>query len=213
MKKLVIILSIALSITLLIILFMSWKNHHSKVQFKDDIETLKGKYTDELGHQVTFTQAVQTRLSEMEAASKKDSSVLNQYQNRLAWAYKEIEALNINLKKVTEFIIASTHVSGDFTTPLKDTIIKQKPYKIAYYSNGYLDEMITIPENMDSVNVYYSHSDTLLITDFMQRKPNKKGKQVFFLWRWLRPWEIEVEAKTSDPNSIIVNIDKVIIKK
>jgi len=213
MKKITLILIGLLIIASLVITFLVLHNRTEKIEYRDEIETIKGKYTDELGHQVSFTQAVQTRLSEMEAVSKRDSSELNNYQIRLAWAYKEISALNGKIKNLSGFTIVGTEVSGEFTVPLKDTTVKEKDYKIAFYNNDYLDEMIIIPESLDSVNVQYLHSDTLLLADYWVRKPNKKGKQVFFLWRWLRPWEVHLQAKTMDPNSEVTLLDKVVTKK
>lgn len=192
---------------------MYFRNHSNKIQYKNDIEIIKGQYTDKLGNQVAFTQAAQKKLSELESISMRDSTELNNSQKRLSWAYTQIKALNNKLKKVSEFTILESHLSGEFTKETKDTVITEKDYKVALYSNGYLDEMILIPESLDSVKVYYSHLDTLLITDFWQRKPKKNGKQVFYFWRWIRPWEVQVEAKTSDPNSFIYNLDKIIIKK
>lgn len=213
MKKLSLILGILLIVSVLVIAFLLMRNRVNKIDYRDDLETIKGTYTDRLGHQVSYTQAVESRLSEMVAASEKDSGELSNYQNRLAWAYKEIKALNGKIKNLKEFTIVGTTVSGEFTEPLKDTIMNEKNYKIAFYSNGYLDEMIIIHELLDSVNVQYLHSDTLLLPDYWVRKPNKKGKQVFFLWRWVRPWEVHLQAKTMDPNSEVTLLDKVITKQ
>lgn len=212
MKKLPLILGIFLLISILIIVFLIVKNRINKVDYRSELETIEGTYEDKLGHQVRYTQAVEVKLSEMKAATEKDSQQLSQYQNRLAWAYNEINAINGKLKNLKEFTIVGTTTSGEFTEPLKDTIIDEKDYKIAFYSNGYLDEMIIIPELLDSVNVQYWHSDTLLLPDYWVRKPNKKGKQVFFLWRWIRPWEVHLQAKTMDPNSEVTLLDKVITK-
>jgi hypothetical protein len=213
MKKIVFMLTVLLSVSAIIISVLLFRNRTNKIQYKDDIEIIKGGYVDKLGRQVSFTQAAQKKLSELEAISQHDSLELNNYQKKLSWAYTEIKALNNKLKSVSEFTTGETKLSGDFIEPLKDTLIEEQDQKFAYYTNGYLDEMILLNKDVDSVKVYYSHIDTLLLVDFWKRKPKKNGNQVFFLWRWLRPWEVQVEAKTSDPNSIIYNLDKTIIKK
>ena len=213
MKKIIFMLTVLLSVSSIIIAVLLFRNRNHKIQYKDDIEIIKGSYVDKLGRQVSFTQAAQKKLSELEAISQHDSLELNNYQKKLSWAYTEIKALNNKLKSVSEFTTGETKLSGDFIEPLKDTLIEEQDQKFAYYTNGYLDEMILLNKDVDSVKVYYSHIDTLLLVDFWKRKPKKNGNQVFFLWRWLRPWEVQVEAKTSDPNSIIYNLDKTIIKK
>lgn len=213
MKKIVFMLTVLLLISFLVIAFLFFRNRTNKIQYKDDIEMIKGTYVDKLGRQVAFTQAAQKKLSELEAISKRDSTELNDYQKHLSWAYNEIKALNGKLKNLSEFTIGETKLSGEFKEPLKDTTIMEENRKFAYYSNGYLDEMIILNSGFDSVKVYYSHIDTLLLADFWQRKPRKNGKPVFFLWRWFRPWEVQIEAKTADPNSIIYNLNKTIIKK
>ena len=213
MKKIVFMLTVLLSVSAIIIAVLLFRNRANKIQYKDNIEIIKGGYVDKLGRQVSFTQAAQKKLYELEAISQHDSLELNNYQKKLSWAYTEIKALNNKLKSVSEFTTGETKLSGDFIEPLKDTLIEEQDQKFAYYTNGYLDEMILLNKDVDSVKVYYSHIDTLLLVDFWKRKPKKNGNQVFFLWRWLRPWEVQVEAKTSDPNSIIYNLDKTIIKK
>lgn len=202
------------------------------VSYRTELSTKEGEYTDKLNEHVRQTQTAIIRIDELIELQRKDSADISEYQKRLKWAYNNIEAMDLKLKKVKEVTVVTTEVSGDFATPLTpvdsgagfdfvlggvlDSGILWENYEHTYYSefnDGYLEQYFTVDLLNDTIYSNYTYTDTLLVVDNWVRQPNKNGKPVFILWRWVKPWEVHIEAKTGNQNSQVVNIDNVLIQK
>lgn len=170
-------------------------------------------YKDKLGQQVKKTQATAQKLSDLKVLAEKDSAELSDYQKRLKWAYNNIEALNLKIKKLQEVTVITTETQGEFSTPIfiADTTIQDVFY--SEYSDGYLEQYFTLDLINDTLYSNYIYNDSILVADEWVRQLNRNGKKVFFLWRFIKPWEVHIHAKSSNPNAMITNIDKVLIKK
>ena len=89
-----------------------------------------------------------------------------------------------------------------------DTVYLENKVPIlnADYSDGYMHQKINYKPYRDILTIKYSITDTVMVVDSWIRKPNKKGEQVFILWRWLKPWQVKVDIKSKNPNSILRQI-------
>jgi len=123
------------------------------------------------------------------------------------------------LKEVKDVLFATIQAHGEGGTGLKDStvgigvgmeIASSEP-KYALIKDGYLTQSLFIFP--DTLTYQYDYIEEINVLVTKMRKLNKKGNKVFFLWRWLQPWDDMTTVSSSNPNSRIISAVKIKISK
>lgn len=200
---------IAVLIVLIIIMGLGSKHFfNQKSNYNSTIET----YRDKLDHKVRVINTLESSVSEFNSASIKADSLRSEVEKDLVFAKRHIDALNIKVKNLKSFIRVNSIVKDSFTVHFDTVLIDFDTVMQAVYNDGYMNQSLTYQPINNTLDVNYSIIDTIIVVDSWIREPNKKGKQVFYLWRWIKPWQVKVEVKSKNPKSQITNGSRIVIK-
>jgi len=188
------------------ILGLRWSKNNKKIY------SIERSYTDSLGNNTRTINQIVVAYQQINEAHNTLISERDAYQQELADAYREISALGIKVKNARSYTTAATITRDTFTVVLYDTVyIENKPFKQAEYSDGYLYQEFQYNPKNNKLFVNYHISDTVMVVDSWVRQPNKKGEQVFYLWRWVKPWTVKVDVKSKNPKSEIINGKRILL--
>jgi hypothetical protein len=135
----------------------------------------------------------------------------------LRLAYETINARDAKLRKVEELYQIAIESRNEGTTvvsfepigalSIPEDIPAGAKLKYINIVDGFLNEDLII-SNDSLVHWDYSYTEEIIIVDNLIRKPNKKGEQVFILFRWLRRWVPVTDISSNNPNSEVVVFNK-----
>lgn len=199
----------------LVVIAILWFTGILGVRIPGVYTQLEETYRDALNQHVRAVRQQKTEIIDLNKAVSKADSLRNESEKKLAFAKQEIEALNVKLKNARYFTTVETKTTDTFRVVLVDTVYlgDSVPFRHARYSDNYLHQYIRLNAQNSELFVDYSITDTIMVVDSWVRKPNKKGEQVFILWRWVRPWQVKVDVKSKNPKSTITNSERLILKE
>lgn len=180
---------------------------------KQDYYSYEKIYFDKLHRQTTTIEQKNILLENITKAALKVDSLKSKYEKDLTFAKIEIEALNIKLNRVKTLTLFENKIVDTFVLKLTDTLFFNQNLKIGSFDDDYLSGEFCFFPLTDSLSVNYSITDTIIIIDSWIRKPNRRGEQVFFLWRWIKPWQVKCDIKSKNPHSTISNGQRLLIHK
>lgn len=177
-------------------------------------------YKDKFGRSVKTVNQIIIDLNEARAAEATAKHDRSDFQKELVWLYGEYDALKQENKNLKAATIVITETTGGGSFDMKDSIIytykdslivDPTDVKSGYFTDGYLSQIITMPFPYYEADCQYSMIDSTMIFDTWIRQPNKKGKQVFWLWRWIKPWEVRIDVKSTNERVTIITAKKILI--
>ena len=120
----------------------------------------------------------------------------------------QIKAQNINVKRLEDALLVEIEARGEGEIVKVDTIyIIEGDTIFGKYieiNDGYLT-LDLYDFGQDTVDYEYVYTEEIFIATYLDYGLNKKGKERFFLWRWLKPnWQSETSVKSLNKNSEIV---------
>lgn len=126
-----------------------------------------------------------------------------------------IKNQKLKIKDIESILFATLQTSNQGTVVYVDTItVYQTPdssYRFYRIDDGYLFQNLYLYN--DSLQWDYFYAEDINIVHKLERKPNKKGKPVFFLWRWVRPFVKTTLITPSNSKSKIVIATEVELRK
>lgn len=209
MKKILTFLTILSTIVAIASSIWGQIQAHDAKRYKGALYEKKVEYEDELGRKVTEITQLEVTNRELKQVGKKDSILLSDYERKIRKLYDELEANGRKLRHTESALLFSEQTRDSFRIKLeevKDTLTDKLdllPIKTGYYSTDWTKQKFTYNPNTDSLSVVQVHENEFFVDLFKKRKPNSKGKQVCWLFRWVRPWEYKASIKSLRDSTII----------
>ena len=117
------------------------------------------------------------------------------------------------IKDLESILYTTIQSQGQGVVYVTDTveIENNKGYDHYILDDGYLYQNIYTYN--DSIQYDYQYIEEITVVSTKERELNKKGKKVFFLWRWIKPYKNNTYVSTNNPNSKIIVNSKIIFNK
>lgn len=123
----------------------------------------------------------------------------------------EVNASNRKIKELEHIVTIGMTTEGNVSAPITDVMVDTNNDSIPEHAKSFIykDDWLLfrglIPEGDKplAVSLSYRVKNDLTITLGRDREKNKKGKDVFILWRWTKGWIYTAEIKDKNPNSNI----------
>lgn len=202
---------VILIILFIVALFLLWNLWGRLKDQKAETQRWETNYTertmelqktyDKYNREVAQVQLLTFTVDELAAANYSKDSLLR----RIAF---ELESQKIAAKQVESALLAQIETLGKGTGTRTDTVFMYGADSLFGYlieiDDGYLDLDLYEYEGQDTVDYNYRYSEEIFIASYLEYGKNKKGKDRFFLWRWLNPkWDPTTTVKGLNPNSSI----------
>lgn len=195
---------------------------YSFLHRNDTIEAYKVSevYKDKFDRSVKTVDQITIELEDIEGSLNTAKEDRNSFQKELVWLYGEYDALDLKFKNLKSATIIVTETTGGGKFNIKDStiytykdsmIVDSTDVKSGYFTDGYLSQIISMPYPYYEAQCQYTMLDSAMIFDTWIRKPRKNGKQVFYLWRFLKPWQVRIDVKSTNDRVDIKSAKKILI--
>jgi len=187
-----------------VVLFKLWRNergHHTRW------EENYWQLNDTTNHLLTKNGNLATEARQLTFTIKDMKRLINNKDSALIRARSVIDNLDKTNKRLQKVIMTKLEAVGQGTVEIVDTVFidtitdEESDLKYAEINDGYLFQDLYIYD--DTIDYDYTYEEEIDVVMNMIRKPNKNGNQVFWLWRWLRPWVDRTYVIPENPNSRI----------
>jgi len=200
------ILSIATIISIIISIFstmQSMKHKSEKNRLSNNLYEKTIQYEDDLGRQITEKTQLEITVKELKDVLKQDSSTLNSYEKKIYKIANELKLSDRKAKNLESALIVELQTNLQMSAKARNAVYKKMNAKSAVLSDEFgRYEIMYIPE-LDTIRFALKQRNELVIDMFKQREKNKKDKEVFILWRWIKKWEYKASIKSLNDSTII----------
>lgn len=188
--------------------YLSYQQKERADRAENNLYKKEIQWTTAKGELVTETTELRFTVDDLKRAAAKDSTERSATEQMLNKAKERIEELNTNLSHVVSY------------SNLKMEAVHRDLETVALVSNNKLDSIAPIDtkhlkvdfevleDNRVKATAKYS-AEVDVVVGRERRKTTKKGKERFFVARWLKPdWQYSSKAVCNDPDAkILSNVD------
>lgn len=180
---------------------------------ENNLYTKTIEYQDELGRKVTETTQLEITVRELKQIAKKDTLAMNAYEKKLYKISQELAYNNRKEKTVDKAMMFSTESNFSSEKKAEDIIINKMPAKTVKFIDTFGTYEATYFPETDNMKISVLQRNEFFLDIYKQRELNKKGKKVFYLWRWTKDWEYKGSVKSLNDSTIIKDFTLINVQK